>query len=231
MEPRGFWGTQPPPRTPFPWDGGSGVFNVQVWGWGGHRFYAAFSRTFGNRAIIKTCCATLPAPPASRGGHRGAASREGFPLRAHLHKARTWGSFAYSARSFRGKGPGGARVGSGGRGGGCGCPHSPILPPGGCLPGSGLSGGSCGCCGRFVWGLPHSSCSLGCLLYPRPPTFPPPQLWGAPPEPRSHWGRTHGFALGLGVHGPSQHPSGCPVPPGFPVGSAEPPRQRWSSPG
>lgn len=32
MEPQGFWGTQPPPRTPFPWDGGSGVFNAQIWG-------------------------------------------------------------------------------------------------------------------------------------------------------------------------------------------------------
>lgn len=228
MEPRGFWGTQPPPRTPFPWDGGSGVFNVQVWGWGGCHFYAAFSRTFGNRAIIKTCCATLPAPPASRrgGGHRGAESREGFPLRAHLHKARTWGSFAYSARSFRGKGPGGARVGSGGRGGGCGCPHSPVLPLGGCLPGSGLSGGSCGCC-EFIWGL---AAPWGARCTHAPPISPSPAV-GSPPKPRNLWGRTHGFAPGLGTHRPSQHPSGCPVPPSFPVGSAEPPRQRWSSPG
>lgn len=215
MEPRGFWGTQPPPRTPFPWDGGSGVFNVQVWGWGGCHFYAAFSRTFGNRAIIKTCCATLPAPPASRrgGGHRGAESREGFPLRAHLHKARTWGSFAYSARSFRGKGPGGARVGSGGRGGGCGCPHSPILSLGGCLPGSGLSGGSCGCCGRFVWGPPAP---WGARCTHAPPPFPPPQLWGAPQSPAATGGAPMGLLRGWGCTGPPSTLLGARCPPVFP---------------
>lgn len=231
MEPQGFWGTQPPPRTSFPWDGGSGVFNVQVWGWGGNRFYAAFSQTFGNRAIIKTCCATLPAPPASRGGHRGAESREGFPLRAHLHKARTWGSFAYSARSFRGKGPGGVRVGSGGGEGAAGAPIPLFCPSAGACRALGSPGGAVGAVGGLFGVPPTPAAPWGARCTHAPPPISPSPAVGSPPKPRSHWGRTHGFAPGLGMHGPSQHPSGCPVPPSFPVGSAEPPRQRWSSPG